>query len=450
VTLTIHTEEDSQRQVLLTIEVAEERVQKALQQKVRTLSREVHIPGFRKGKVPPQVLIRRIGGEALRAEVVEELLPKVLEEALTQANLEPYAMPKVEDLELEPLVLKLTVPLRPEVMLGDYRSLRKEIPPVEVTDEAVDEVLEQIRQRHTLTEVVDRPVAVGDLVRLTINGRTVTADGKEEPFVEDQTANVIIDPEKLMPGTPFAENIVGMSDGEAKEFRFTFPEDYEDEDVAGREAIFDVKVIEVNSREVPEIDDELAKIDGGHETLVELRQWVSDRLQKEAEARAESDLVEAMIDDLVADAQILYPPAAVDRELDGRIDKLKRRVTDGGWSWEQYLESRAQSEEEMREQSRVESEEQVRRALVFAEFVRQEKLAISPEDVEEALSLRLAEFEEENLRNHLRELYTSDEGMQALSGDIIMSKVKDRVQAILGGRAPDLDALESAASDEEE
>jgi trigger factor len=450
VTLTIHTEEDSQRQVLLTVEVAEERVQKALQQKVRTLSREVHIPGFRKGKVPPQVLIRRIGGEALRAEVVEELLPKVLEEALTQANLEPYDLPKVDDLELEPLVLKLTVPLRPEVTLGDYRSLRKETPAVEVTDEAVDEAMEQIRQGHTLTEVVDRPVAVGDMVRLTVNGRTVTADGEEEPFVQDETVNLIIDPEKVMPGTPFVENILGMSAGEAKDFRFTFPEDYEEEDVAGREATFEVNVIEVSSREVPELDDELAKSEAEYETLVDLRQSVRDRLQKDAEAQAEIELTEGMIDDLVADAQILYPPAAVDRELNGRIDDLKRRVTDGGWSWEQYLESTAQGEAELREQLRPESENKVRRSLVFGEFVRQEMLAISAEDVEEALSGRLAEIEEESLRDHLRKLYTSEEGVRVLSGDIIMSKVKDRIRAILRGQAPDLDTLEDAASDEEE
>jgi trigger factor len=450
VTLTIHTEEDSQRQVLLTVEVAEERVQKALQQKVRTLSREVHIPGFRKGKVPPQVLIRRIGGEALRAEVVEELLPKVLEEALTQANLEPYDLPKVDDLELEPLVLKLTVPLRPEVTLGDYRSLRKETPTVEVTDEAVDEALEQIRQGQTLTEVVDRPVAVGDMVRLTVNGRTVTADGEEEPFVQDETVNLIIDPEKVMPGTPFVENILGMSAGEAKDFRFTFPEDYEEEDVAGREATFEVNVIEVSSREVPELDDELAKSEAEYETLVDLRQSVRDRLQKDAEAQAEIELTEGMIDDLVADAQILYPPAAVDRELNGRIDDLKRRVTDGGWSWEQYLESTAQGEAELREQLRPESENKVRRSLVFGEFVRQEMLAISAEDVEEALSGRLAEIEEESLRDHLRKLYTSEEGVRVLSGDIIMSKVKDRIRAILRGQAPDLDTLEDAASDEEE
>jgi trigger factor len=449
VTLTIHTEEDSQRQVFVTVEVAEERVQKALQQKIRTLTREVHIPGFRKGKVPPQVLVRRVGGEALRVEVIEEMLPKVLEEVLTQAELEPYAVPKVDDLEIEPLVFKLTVPLRPQVVLGDYRSLRKEILPVEVKEEAVDEALELIRNRHAVTEVVDRPVAVGDLVRLTINGRTVDAEGQEEPFAEDETVNLLIDPEKVMPGTPFAENVTGMAAGESKEFRFTFPEDYEDGEVAGREGIFNVDVIEVSSRELPELDDELAHSEGEYETLEELRQSVRERLQKEAEAQAESDLVQGMIDDLVAGAELVYPPAAIDRELDRKVESLKERIEKIGWSWEKYLETIEEDEEDLREQSRGEAEEQVQRSLVFAEFVRQEKIAIHPEDMEEALSARLADIEEE-MRDHVRQLFTGDEGVQLLSGDIIMKKVKDRIQAILRGDAPDLDALESAERDEEE
>jgi trigger factor len=449
VTLTIHTEEDSQRQVFVTVEVAEERVQKALQQKIRTLTREVHIPGFRKGKVPPQVLVRRVGGEALRVEVIEEMLPKVLEEVLTQAELEPYAVPKVDDLEIEPLVFKLTVPLRPQVVLGDYRSLRKEILPVEVKEEAVDEALELIRNRHAVTEVVDRPVAVGDLVRLTINGRTVDAEGQEEPFAEDETVNLLIDPEKVMPGTPFAENVTGMAAGESKEFRFTFPEDYEDGEVAGREGIFNVDVIEVSSRELPELDDELAHSEGEYETLEELRQSVRERLQKEAEAQAESDLVQGMIDDLVAGAELVYPPAAIDRELDRKIESLKERIEKIGWSWEKYLETVEEDEEALREQSRGEAEEQVQRSLVFAEFVRQEKIAIHPEDMEEALLARLADIEEE-MRDHVRQLFTGDEGVQLLSGDIIMKKVKDRIQAILRGDAPDLDALESAERDEEE
>jgi trigger factor len=450
VTLTIYTEEDSQRQVFVTVEVAEERVQKALQQKVRSLAREVHIPGFRKGKVPPQVLIRRFGEEALRAEVIEELLPNVLEEALAQADLEPYAMPQIDDLKIEPLVLKLTVPLRPQVTLADYRSLRKEMPAVAVTDEAVDEALEQIRQRHAVTETVERPVANGDLVRMTINGRTVTAEGEEEPYIQDETVNLVIDPEKVMPGTPFAENIAGMTAGEAREFRFTFPDDYEDEDIAGREVIFDVSVIEVSARELPEIDDELAKTEGDYETLDELRQSVRDRLHKEAEAQADSELVEGMIDDLEGAAEIVYPPAAVEREVDQRVERLKGRIKESGLAWENYLGMMGQSEKELREQSRTEAETQVRRSLVFAEFVRQEKLSIIPQDVEEALNTRLADIEDEILRQHMRELFASEEGMQYLGGDIMMAKVKDRIQAILSGNAPDLDALESEESDEEE
>jgi trigger factor len=152
VTLKIQTEQDDQRQLLMTIEVPEERVEKQMRQTARKLAKEVNIPGFRRGKAPYPVLLKRVGREALRTEAVEDMLQDLFKEALDEVNPEIYAPANFDDMALEPLVLKFTIPLMPEVTLGNYRELRKEIEPVEITEEAIAEALERIQARHQTLE----------------------------------------------------------------------------------------------------------------------------------------------------------------------------------------------------------------------------------------------------------------------------------------------------------
>ena len=179
-TLTIHTEEDDQRQLVVTVEVAEERVQKAMRNTARKLSKDAYIPGFRKGKAPYQVIVRRIGEETLRAETIEDMVQAVFEEMMEQNGFEPYGQPSLNEVESNPLVYKFTVPLEPAVTLGQYRELRRDVADVEVTDEAVAEALEQVRGRHQSVEVVERPVEAGDLVTLSGLGRLLPAVKEEE------------------------------------------------------------------------------------------------------------------------------------------------------------------------------------------------------------------------------------------------------------------------------
>jgi trigger factor len=175
VTLTIQTTEDDRRQLTVTIEVEESRVQKAMQAKARELSREIQLPGFRPGKAPYDVVVRRIGEDTLRGEAIEDLVQPVFEEALNQAELDPYAQPSLDDIQTKPLVLTFTVPLSPTVTLGAYRDHRQEVEAVAVTDEALQEALEHVQAHHQVIEAVDRPAAEGDVVTLSGSGRLVGA-----------------------------------------------------------------------------------------------------------------------------------------------------------------------------------------------------------------------------------------------------------------------------------
>jgi trigger factor len=447
VTLTIHTEEDAQRQVALTIEVAEDRIEKAVQAKIRTLSRDVHIPGFRKGKVPAQVLVRRVGEEALRAEVIDEVLPDILQEALTEANLEPYGMPRVDDMTLKPLVVKLTVPLEPEVELHDYRAIRKEIPPIEISEEAVAAALERVREEHQVLEPVERPVELGDMVTATVQGWLLEADDKV-PFINEERGDFLMDPAKTLPDTPFVENVIGMRNEENKTFQFTFADTFENDDLKGKEALFEVTMLDVRRRELPELDDELAQVDGAYETLDELREALRQQLQTAAEEQAKSDLMETVLEEIIAAADILYPPAAVERELDHKVSELRERVTKSGGKWQEYLASLNEQESDLRARWQEGAEKQLRQSLVLRELIIQEKISVEPGDVEVALNSRLGHFQDPTVQEYMRKLLTEGQGMNMLASEIIMGKVQQRIEAIVSGNAPDLEALERALIDE--
>ena len=168
--ITIHKEENDQRELQLKVEVSEDQVETAMRKKARELGRELRFPGFRRGKVPYRVIIQRLGRDAVRSEAIDDIVQTVFVEALDEADVEPYGQPALEDMQYEPLELKFTVPLAPVVTLGDdYREMRREIEPVAVTDEAIDEALEQVQFQHQTTETVDRAVEAGDLV--TVSGR---------------------------------------------------------------------------------------------------------------------------------------------------------------------------------------------------------------------------------------------------------------------------------------
>jgi len=469
VTLTIHTEEDDQRQMAVTVEVAEERVQKAMRNTARKLAKDAYIPGFRKGKAPYQVILRRVGEETLRAETIEDMVQGIFEEALEQSAIEMYAQPSLDAVEQDPLVFKFTVPLAPVVTLGDYRELRREVAEPEVTDEAVAQALKKIQERHQIVEPVERPVEQGDLVSLSGKGvllpvvkeeegeeteTTETESPEEEILFDEEQTELLMDSDVIFPGTPFVENLVGMSAGDQKSFNFTFPEDFDDESLAGREAAFDVTVLDVKSRTLPELDDDLAKQEGSYETADELRASLREDLQKQAESEAKNQLIESMIDDLLGDAEVLYPPAAVELEIDTMVDSLKGQITRSGWEWADYLRMQGLDEHSIRHEFEDTAVERMQRQLVLRQFIMDEKLTVSAEDLDERIEARLEDFgDNPELRDSMRQYFQSGYAFDMISSEVLMDKAYERMKAVLSGDAPDLASLEvdnATAGDEEE
>lgn len=464
-TLTIQTTEDDLRQLTLTIEVDEARVTKAMQMKARELGREINVPGFRPGKAPYDVIVRRIGEETLRGEAIEDIIQPIFEEALEQEDIDPYARPTLEDIEPKPLVLKFTVPLSPVVTLGEYRSIRQEVEGVTVTDEALEEALEYVRIRHQSIETVERPAEAGDVVSISGYGRFSTpkpaAEGEEAPesdeaaeneiIFEEERLEILLDDKTLFPDTPFVENIVGMAAGDQKEFGFTFADPYEHEaDYAGREATFDVTVLEVKRRDLPALDDELAKQEGDFETLDAMRESLRGDLMREAEGAAKEKVIDDMIHHLMEGATMIYPPAAVDAQIDSMVEDFKNRLSRSGWQFQDYLNLQGLTEESLREDFRENADSQLRHQLALRQFILDEKLQVKAADIDALIDERIGRFDNESIRESMRNYYRSGNGFDMLSSEVLSNKAYERILAIFSDNAPDLSEIDGEAADEEE
>lgn len=456
-TLTIQTTEDEQRQLRVKVEVAEERVEKQMQTTARQLARGMQIPGFRKGKVPYPVLVQRLGYEPLRAEAVEAMLDDVFTEMLEQIEETPAGQPSLDNLQIQPLVLDFVIPLQPQVTLGDYRSIRRELPAVEVTEEAVDEELEHVREHHEVVEPVSRPVMEGDVVTISGTGEVVEGDAVDVIFDEERI-DLIADSERTFSGTDFVANLLGMEVGDAAEFTMSFPEEEpylpdDEEDtsaLAGKQAQFSVTILDVKSRYLPPLDDELAQAEGDYETLADLRDHVRAELEKRAEQEARGELFDEMMEELLEGAELVFPPTLVTEELDSMIENLKSQVTRAGWRWEDYVKLQSKTEEILREEWQERAEQTVRRSLVLRQFVRDEYIDLNPDEIQASISDRFAGLEDEGVSEQVRDFFQSGEGLSMVANDLLMDKVYERISEIVTGSAPDLEALAAAASAAEE
>lgn len=490
-TLTIHKEEDEQRQLTLKVEVAESRVQQAMKETARKLAKDVRVPGFRQGRAPYHVIMRRFGAEALRVEAVEDLVPVIFEEVVAKEDIadDIYGQPTLKNMEMAPLALEFVVPLSPIVTLGDYRAIRKEIEPIEISDAAVEEEIERLQNRHQKLETVERPAELGDVVTLKGTGvlspvskdaAEVPSEGavaEEVPAAEEATEDALaeaeaqedesedddevifdevrrdflLDSTKLFAGTPFVENVVGLAAEQTTEFSFVFPEDYEEASLVGREVTFNLSVLEVKDRQVPAIDDELAKLDGRFETLDELRQDARQTLHQQAEQQANDDLTEAFVDELVEGATLVYPPAAVELEINEMITSFKRQVTANGWDFNDFMRLQGQTEDSLRQDFRENADTRLKRRLVMRQLMVDEKITVEQADIDAIVEERVARFgDNEELKQGMREYFTKGQGLEMMSGQILGDKVNARVRAIVTGAAPDLAELAVEAEDEEE
>ena len=416
------------------MEVEEERAQRALRQAARRLSRRTRIPGFRPGKAPYGIVVRTVGEDYLRAEAFEAVGQQLYKDALEEAEIEAYAQGTLDDVQWDPLTFKVTVPLPPLVELGDYRALRVPPEPILVLDEEMDEALQHLRERYAEWVPVDRPAAYDDMLVMDIKG----AVGDEEIMNQQNWERVLQEESSgSLPG--FDAALVGLSTGDEHSFDVTYPEGTTR--WAGETARFEVTLHGVKAKELPPLDDELAQTIGEHETLDELQEVVREDLR--AQREAESEYEGKVLDALVEQAQIEFPPLMLDKELDDLLGNHDRLLRQQGTPLDEWLRVSGKSKEDYREETRPQAERRLKRNLALSELVEQEKLAVEDADVDEEIERRVA-GQSSDTAQQLRELLDSSSGRQILRKDLLTQKALQRLLSIAKGE------FEPSAAEEEE
>ncbi|AIF43282.1 trigger factor [Virgibacillus sp. SK37] len=366
---------------VLTIEVSAEEFDKALDQAFKKVSKDVQIPGFRKGKIPRKIFENRFGVESLYQDAVDIVLPDAYMKAIEETNIEPVAQPEVDIETIEqgkPLVFTAKVTVKPEVKLGEYKGLEVEEQSVEVTDEDVEKEIEHQREHHAELVVKEEgTVEDGDTVVIDFEGFL-----GDEPFEGGKGENhsLEIGSGQFIPG--FEEQLIGKKAEEDTEITLTFPEDYHAEELAGKEATFKVKIHEVKSKELPELDDEFAKdVDEEVETLDELKNKKKEQLEEQKKQEAENQKRETLLEKASENAEVVIPEAMVDTELDQMVKEFEQRLQMQGMTLEMYSQFSGQDVDALKEQMKEDAEKRVKTNLTLEAIVDNEDLEVSEEDV---------------------------------------------------------------------
>ncbi len=396
--------------ILLEIEVPPDRLDRAVRDAVGRLSRRTRVAGFRPGKAPRPILERVLGPGAVLDEAVDHLVQDAYREAVIEQGIVPLTNADVEVVEAvegKPLRFKATVQVRPEVQLGDYQQFNF-APEIESVDEAkVDKVVDELRdQNATLAAVEDRGARDGDWAVIGFVG---TREG--EPF-DGGTAErmpLIIGEDRLIPG--FEANLVGLKPGESKGFDLTFPDDYGEASLAGKEAHFEVDLKELREKILPDADDEFARSMGEYADLAALRAEVDQRLRRNALDRARHEFSDRIIDYAVANATIDLPDVLVEQEVEVMHDEFRATLARQGIGEEAYLKATEQSDADLHQEFRPRAEQRTKVLLVLSKIAEVEGIAVPDAEVEGQVELARARyrdaktvryFESERGRNFIR------------------------------------------------
>ena len=371
---------------VLTFSIEQAEIQKGLTTAFNKVKGNLNVPGFRKGKVSRQVFNRMYGEEALYEDALNAVLPEAYEAAVKEAGIDPVSQPKIDVDSMEKgqdWVIKAEVTVKPEVKLGDYKELTVEKQDREVTEEDVDARIK--REQEAQAELVIKEDEADE------NGDTVVIDFEgflgEETFEGGKGENYSLElgSNSFIPG--FEDQLVGVKAGESKEVNVTFPEDYQAEDLAGKDAVFKVTVHEVKAKELPELDDEFAKdVDDSVETLAELKEKYRKELTETKEKAAEDAKDEAAIRQAVENAEIVeLPHSMVHDEVHRSMDEFLNNMQRQGISPEMYYQLTGSTEADLHQQFEGEAETRVKTNLVIEAIAKAEGLEATEEDIEKEI-----------------------------------------------------------------
>jgi trigger factor len=421
----ITSEKIENAQVKLNIEVDSGEVAKYMDKAYRELVEKVNVPGFRKGKTPRSVLEKHIGKDALMQEAIEHLIPDAYRKALEDENIEPIAQAEIDLVQMDPVIFNAIVPLKPEIKLGDYKTIRIDYEEPVVEDKIKDATIEQLRYQHSTLIPVERPADYDDVVIMDVEG---DEHGNPIPLRKDLEYELIKDYQVPLPG--FVDQIVGCNKGEEKAFTLSYPEDYEHKDLAGKEYKIKIKVNEIKHRELPELDEEFAKTIG-EDSIKVLKEKINKDLQARAEQHATIEYEKKVIDKVAEISDVQYPPVIVQMETDSVVNEEARNFQDGVIGLENYLSKMNKTMEEHRKELFPESDIKVRRALVLNEVTQSENIEVSNEELEAEID-RMAKQNEQQYEE-MKSFFSTPDAKNSIKQFLGRQKTMERLKQIARG-----------------
>ena len=417
----------------LTIEVSAEDLEKALESAYQKQKNKISIPGFRKGKVPRAVIEKVYGAGMFYEDAANELMQKNYPSAVDESGVDVVSRPMVDIVQIEqgkPFIFTAEVAVKPEVTLGKYMGVTVTKIDTTVTDEEVDAAIEKERNNNARTvTVTDRAIEMGDTAVIDFEGFVdgeAFEGGKGENYSLEIGSHSFID--------TFEDQLVGKNTGDEVDVNVTFPEKYQAPELAGKPALFKVKINEIKGKELPELDDEFAQDVSEFDTLAEYKEDVKKNLTTQKENDAKKTKEDEAIQKIVEKSKMDIPEAMIDTQCEAMLDDFAQRIAQSGLSMEQYLQFSGMTVEKLKEQVRPEAVTRIQTSLVLEQIAKEENIEVSDEDVDAEIT-KMAEsygMEADKLKEYMGEAEKASMKREIAVNkavELVMSNTKERAKA---------------------
>ncbi len=411
-------EKKEKNTVTLKIEVAKEKFEEGIKKSYLKNRKRFNIPGFRKGKAPRKIIESRYGVEVFFEDAVNYILPEAYDKAIEENNLEPVDRPDIDIEQLEkgkPVIFTAEVTVKPEVKLGQYKGIEVEKVEYNVTEEDIEKSIKSMQDKNSrLIEIEDRAAKEGDILTIDYEGYV---DGEQFEGGTAQNQTLELGSNSFIPG--FEEQLIGKEKDSEVEVNVTFPEEYHAENLAGKEAVFKVKIHEIKYKELPELDDEFAKDVSEFDTLDEMKEDIKNNLEKQNEEREKNETENKVLEKVVEQSEIDLPEAMIDSAVDMEMRNFEHRLRYQGMDMNKYLELTNSNFDDLKEQMRPNAEKMVRADLVLQTIGKEENIEVTEDELEEELKDMAEKYNQEleKMKKNLR-----DDDLDSIKEGIIKRK----------------------------
>lgn len=452
----IETTPRDDHQVQITVEIEPQKFESARHRAAHKVSEKIKIPGFRPGKAPFDVVVRQVGEESIKEEATELLVDEIYPDIIKEAGITPAAPGSLTDISVdhEPYQFTFVVPLEPTVDLGDYKAIHQEYQPPVVTDEEVAEFLKQIQNANSVVEPAGRPAQEGDLLYLTLSW---TIDGIEIDKPQNAPYQVIIPTEEKLsemewPFQGFSRGLIGKSEGDIVEVEHSYPEDFQDPAMKGKTVHYSVIVNSVKTFNLPEINDEFAQSLGDLQNLDELKARVREQLEANHQAEYDDQYFTEIIDQIVSQSTIKYPPQVLDEQKEDVLHNLEHDLSHQNMDLETYLKTRNMEKEEFIEKEVTPAAiKRLERSLILNEVSKLEKLEINQDELQNSFQETLDDLSQTEEFQELSKKMPKKQLANAVATEaanrLMNRKIFETLKTIASGRVSESAPVDTATND---